>query len=76
MSEHSVSPETPRRKREAAQQRVRDVLLRFCEPKPAYTGVTAWEIAAKVLDAVAETDADTDATFLRRLCGPGEAVAR
>lgn len=34
------------------QQRIRDLLLIYCTPQARYDGMTAWELAGKVLAAL------------------------
>lgn len=41
--------------REDRQQRVRAVLMTYCDPKVKYDGMSAWELAGKVLAVLDET---------------------
>lgn len=40
--------------RSSRQQRVRAVLMTYCDPKLKYDGFTAWEIAGKILTVLDE----------------------
>lgn len=43
------------------QQRIQAVIETFCEPRPRWHGVSAWEIAGKVLAVIAEPSDSTGA---------------
>jgi hypothetical protein len=43
---------------ETQQQRIRELLVQYVDPKPQFDGFTAWWMAGKILDAIAEPALD------------------
>ena len=46
------------RARHRAQEAIRVELMRWCDPRPELSGIMAWEIAGKILDAIEKARAE------------------
>lgn len=52
-------PEGHRLDREGRQERVRAVLLTYCTPQLKFDGMSAWEVAGKILKVLEDEPSDS-----------------